>query len=126
MALNMDLLENINRQYDKTTARCPACSEKGQDRTGNHLVLFEDGRFACVVFPDSEGIEHRKRIFELVGAKSYPDSDAKNLFSVKSAATSINMEPTILKKDILAYMRQADISSNPGKEGDPMVQEKAP
>lgn len=26
---------------------CPACTEKGRDRTGNHLMLFEDGGAYC-------------------------------------------------------------------------------
>ena len=67
MALNPELLQNVHKQGGKTVARCPACAEDGHDSTGNHLAIFEDGRFACVAYPGGAGAEHRKRIFMLVG-----------------------------------------------------------
>lgn len=67
MSLDHSLLENIKTTNGKTTARCPACKECGSDTTGEHLVIYPDGRFGCVV---NEGnSEHRKRIFDLVGIK---------------------------------------------------------
>ena len=49
----------------KVTARCPACAEEGRDRSGNHLAVFPDGRFACAACPGDQ--EHRRRIFGLAG-----------------------------------------------------------
>ena len=50
-------------------ARCPACSEQGLDHTGDHLIVYEDGRFGCVVHGGAEAAcqDHRKRVFQLVG-----------------------------------------------------------
>lgn len=50
-------------------ARCPACEEDGHDNKGDHLIVFSDGRFGCVVNPveDEDSHEHRMRILELVG-----------------------------------------------------------
>lgn len=52
-----------------TIARCPACEEEGHDGKGEHLIVFADGRFGCVVNPveDEDSHEHRKRVLELVG-----------------------------------------------------------
>lgn len=51
-------------------ARCPACEEEGSDNKGEHLIVFADGRFGCVVNPieDEESHDHRRRILELVGS----------------------------------------------------------
>ena len=64
-------LENAHERDGKKIARCPACFEDGHDKTGNHLSVWSSGKFACVQFPGTEGKEHRKRIFELVGVKGY-------------------------------------------------------
>lgn len=48
-------------------ARCPACAEGGNDRSGEHLRIYPDGRFGCCVHP-KDG-EHRKRIWALAGRK---------------------------------------------------------
>ncbi|MEI7732839.1 MAG: hypothetical protein WCO56_24925 [Verrucomicrobiota bacterium] len=46
-------------------AQCPACAEAGQDKTGNHLRIYPDGKFGCCVYPGDR--EHRKRIYALTG-----------------------------------------------------------
>ena len=58
------------------TARCPACEEEGHDSSGEHLIVFPDGRFGCVVNPvdDGDSKPHRKRILELVGIPCTPRS----------------------------------------------------
>jgi hypothetical protein len=50
-------------------ARCPACEEDGHDNKGDHLIVFPDGRFGCVVnqVEDEDSHDHRMRILELVG-----------------------------------------------------------
>ena len=63
-SLDLDRLEKVSHLPGKITARCPACAEEDRDRSGNHLVQFDDGRFTCVI---DEG--HRPRIWELVGIR---------------------------------------------------------
>jgi hypothetical protein len=49
-------------------ARCPACAETGQDKKGEHLRVYPDGRFGCCVHPKDR--EHRRKIFALAGERS--------------------------------------------------------
>lgn len=63
-SLDLDRLEKVRHLPGKITARCPACAEEGHDRTGGHLVVFDNGRFSCIA---DEG--HRPRIWELVGIR---------------------------------------------------------
>ena len=65
-------LKNVIHTHKGTEAviiaQCPACARAGYDlNKQDHLIIFEDGSFACVVNPGDEGAEHRKEIFELVG-----------------------------------------------------------
>lgn len=46
-------------------ARCPACAEMGRDHTGDHLIIYPDGRFGCLVNPQDK--EHTRRIWKLAG-----------------------------------------------------------
>lgn len=71
-------LEKIRRCSGKIICRCPACFEEGHDKTGNHLSVLPNGRFACVQFPGNEGIEHRKRIFALVGVRDEIAGSGRN------------------------------------------------
>ncbi len=50
-------------------ARCPACAARGQDGKGEHLVVYPDGRFGCVVHPGDAGWLHRKVIWEAAGER---------------------------------------------------------
>lgn len=54
----------------KMVGQCPACAEVGGDKQRNHLVIQADGRFGCVIHPGTQGREHRRRIFQLIGDKS--------------------------------------------------------
>ena len=66
MALDTAKLENVVKKPNGMfTARCPACSEEGADSKGEHLAVFPDGRFGCVVSPKDK--EHNKRIYALAG-----------------------------------------------------------
>ena len=66
MSLNLEKLEKVRKLADGgVQARCPACAEGGNDRTGEHLRIQADGRFGCCVHPKDR--EHRKRIFALAG-----------------------------------------------------------
>lgn len=67
MGLDLSKLEMVRPHGVNILARCPVCAADGKDGKGEHLCIFPDGRFACVVYPSGEGKIHRKRIFELVG-----------------------------------------------------------
>jgi hypothetical protein len=69
MSLDISRLENARKHSGKITARCPACAEAGHDQTRNHLIIADDGRFGCVVYPGQspDAGAHRKRIFALCG-----------------------------------------------------------
>lgn len=83
MALDLKKLEKAVRLADgKLRARCPACAEKGQDKTGEHLRVYPDGRFGCCVFPQDR--EHRKRIFILAGERG-PKTIQVRIAAAKSA-----------------------------------------
>ena len=72
MSLDLTRLENVHEGGGKTIARCPACTEKGKDTTGEHLIIQSDGRFGCVVHPGASGKPHRQRIAKLVGTRGVP------------------------------------------------------
>ena len=65
-------LEKVRHMPGKITARCPACAEEGADHTGNHLAIFESGKFTCIREP-----EHSKRIWELVGIHKEIDHEER-------------------------------------------------
>ena len=70
MSLDVRRLAVSRRLEDGTVvARCPACAAGGQDRSGEHLVVYPDGRFGCVVHPGADGVLHRKAIWEAVGER---------------------------------------------------------
>jgi hypothetical protein len=68
MSLNVQKLEKVRRLAGGIVqARCPACAEGGQDRQGEHLRVYPDGKYGCCVHPKDR--EHRKRIFALAGVR---------------------------------------------------------
>jgi hypothetical protein len=68
MSLNVDKLEKARKLANGIIqARCPACAENDNDRTGEHLRIYPDGRFGCCVYPKDKA--HRRRIFALAGEK---------------------------------------------------------
>jgi hypothetical protein len=57
-------------------AQCPACASKGSDLIGrNHLIVYPNGSYGCVLYPGSKGMvdrerdAHLKTVFALVGVK---------------------------------------------------------
>lgn len=70
MSLDIRKIRVSRRLEDGTVlARCPACAAGGQDRKGEHLVVYPDGRFGCVLHPGDGGSVHRKMIWEVVGER---------------------------------------------------------
>ncbi|MDP8218068.1 MAG: hypothetical protein P9M03_05025 [Candidatus Theseobacter exili] len=100
--MNIDLskLENCRQSDKKIIARCPACSEMGQDKTGNHLIINEDGRFGCVVYQGDYGRDHRKRILHLIGEKLWKNT---SITLRKTSQVSQNKE-TIIIKNVLGQL----------------------
>jgi hypothetical protein len=65
MPLDTSKLIGLKKQGDKSTAQCPVCALQGNDlHSKNHLVVFANGKFGCVVDDSSE---HSKTIWKLVG-----------------------------------------------------------
>ncbi|BCX46413.1 hypothetical protein HAHE_03210 [Haloferula helveola] len=86
MPLDLALLEKVRHHPSgKITARCPACAEDGGDRTGNHLAVFTDERFACAACP-GDG-EHRQRIHTIAGIKAdfQPDPTQRRQYHARRA-----------------------------------------
>ena len=68
MSLDVAKLEKVRELAGGIVqARCPACAEGGNDRSGEHLRIYPDGKFGCCVHP--KDTEHRKRIWALVGVR---------------------------------------------------------
>ena len=65
--IEVNKLEKVKHRGNGIIARCPACALTGADKSGNHLKIWPDGRFACVVNLGAAGAEHRKEIWRLVG-----------------------------------------------------------
>lgn len=63
--IDFSKLKNAVDKSGKTVAQCPACAANGADTKGDHLVIFEDGKFGCVVNPDDK--EHNRQILKLAG-----------------------------------------------------------
>ena len=59
--LDLDKLDNVIERSGKIIARCPACAERGRDSQGNHLVIFDNGAYSCIV----GDANHRKEIYKL-------------------------------------------------------------
>jgi hypothetical protein len=67
MKLDVSKLRNVKHlSGGKTTAQCPACVADGGDTKGDHLAIFADGKFACVVHPKDK--EHNRTILKLSGS----------------------------------------------------------
>ena len=113
MGLDMNRLENVNRQGGVIISRCPACAEDGHDRKGNHLFISSDDRFGCVLFPGEQGGAHRKRIFELVGIKDDKDFSKINIGPVNK----MDVKPLeVVESGILGRLGRLSLGLKRGKK----------
>lgn len=64
MSLDPAKLVGATRLAGKTVAQCPVCAANGADQSRNHLVVFDTGKFGCVV---DDSPAHSKAIWQLVG-----------------------------------------------------------
>lgn len=100
MRLDILKLENFCKKDSKMVARCPACAEIGQDKQGNHLILYDDGRFGCVRYQGADGKEHRKRIFQLVGEPQ----QIKTIIDVKNSSQLSQKNRSVLMKNVMGRL----------------------
>ena len=98
MSLDVVKLEKVRELAGGfVQARCPACAEGGNDRTGEHLRIYPDGRFGCCVHP-KDG-DHRKRIFALVGVRK------PGIFSLRLKSPPAMPATTSVKAGLTAFDR---------------------
>jgi hypothetical protein len=84
VSLDIRKLAKVRRLENGTLiARCPACATANQDREGNHLVVYPNGSFGCVVYPGQTGSSHRKQIWQLAGDRQSRRAPLTIKFSVK-------------------------------------------
>ena len=94
MSLDVAKLEKVRELAGGIVqARCPACAEGGNDRSGEHLRIYPDGKFGCCVHPKDS--DHRKRIWALAGCKLHRSPAGSVSLRLKSppamtAAASVN------------------------------------
>jgi len=67
MSLDLTKLKMVRKLARKITAQCPACAERDGDSKGNHLVVYQNGKYACIA--NRKDKAHSKRIFELAGSR---------------------------------------------------------
>ncbi len=73
MSIDLTKVIGCKKQGDKIVGQCPACALGGNDiHSKNHLVIFPNGKFGCVIDKSSE---HSKTIWKLVGAGNYNNDD---------------------------------------------------
>ncbi len=58
--LDSSRLVKPKQRGSKIVAQCPACAAAGGDKSGEHLVIFEDGRWGCVAYAGD--VSHRREI----------------------------------------------------------------
>lgn len=111
MSLNVNKLEKVNPRGGRINARCPACAETGNDNKGQHLLIDEQGRFSCVKYPGDSGIEHRKRIFALVGIKN----GNSNTNNKKSETRELSWNKVIKTKKITSKIIKSNVLGRLGR-----------
>jgi hypothetical protein len=61
-------LTNLHKIPDGWQARCPACAAGGADKTGNHLRIYHNGAYSCVVHQGDSAHNKAIRAFIYTGA----------------------------------------------------------
>ena len=94
MKIDQSKLKKLVRKADgKVTAQCPACAADGGDAKGEHLVLFKDGRFGCVLYEKDK--EHNRKILKLAGSDERGNGGASCRLTVNPMRVE---ESTVLMK----------------------------
>lgn len=95
MGLNLSSLEKVRTSGGRTLARCPACAEEGNDRSGDHLFINADGAFGCVRHQGTEGDAHRRRVFELAGIRETKPAAEKSIWTALPHAPETAPAPVL-------------------------------
>lgn len=110
MSLALERLEKPRMRGGKLICRCPACAEAGADKSGEHLVILDEGRgpFRCIADPVGKGGEHSRRIFELAGerkagARAHPAP-------LRAQIPTVNAKPRIPELRPLNVAEMAEIA----------------
>ncbi len=108
MSAGLDLarLAKAKIRGGKLICQCPACAANGADKTGEHLVIFEEGRgkWGCTVFQGDK--EHRRQIAALVGAGNSPQSLKPISPRIPTQAAPRKLELPALRPPTLAELIQ--------------------
>jgi len=109
MGLDLSKLENVKYCGNYIIARCPACSEEGRDKSGNHLSIDPRGKYTCVTNSGITGYKHRKRIYQLVGiSDNYLDMDNSNAFHDKKEFFMDKIK--VILPDVLGRLGRLNLS----------------
>ena len=104
MKLDFGKLEHLKKRGNNGwVARCPACAEAGGDSQGQHLRIYSDGRYGCVVNAGKDGHEHRSRILALVGIVRVPNIN----FSVKIRPQQTTVVRSVKESLLLGFTNTA-------------------
>ena len=104
MPLNLALLERVRHTGNKLIAACPACRVAGHDKQGNHLIIYDSGKFGCIA---NEGDSiHRSEIFSLAGIKEELRSEDKA--TRKAYAKKATQERRRIESERLKLQRVTD------------------
>ena len=68
MSLDLSKLAKVKRRAGKIIAQCPVCAESGADKSGEHFVAYENGKWGCVAFTGDK--DHRREIAAMIGDTS--------------------------------------------------------
>ena len=119
MILNIEKLENIKYRDSRLIARCPACTEQGNDNKGNHLVIYGQGQFSCIRYPGNAGVDHRKRIFALIGIKTANCNShsfqQKTVIKVKAVDRNTG---NVIKSNVLGHLGRVNQTLKKHNEND--------
>ena len=63
--LNLEYRPDKGNGEGAWVGRCPACAADGNDKTGEHLLILPNGKWACVVYQGAAGIDHRSAMAKL-------------------------------------------------------------
>lgn len=66
-SLDLNRLEFVRPIGTKFVAQCPACAADGHDNKGEHLAIYPNGAYGCVVHPGDK--DHNRKIFALAGIR---------------------------------------------------------
>jgi len=96
-----------NRSKIIGDAPCPQCRKHGRDRTGNHLILFEDGGAYCNRCSYTESTPLTKNVSRHAEGDSTPGLQPGKGSSVPSTTNKKNHMNMPTVQDVLSYMPRA-------------------